>query len=121
VLLDPDIYPEPRQFRPDRWLESAEKTAKLNHYFVPFSKGTRSCPGMQYAASGFSMIYSLLTPQRFAYAEMYMAIPALFRRFEFELYETTRERDIDFWRDCFVGDPHPDSVGVRVRIVKEYT
>ncbi|MCJ1244131.1 hypothetical protein MMC30_001329 [Trapelia coarctata] len=104
VLLDPNIFAEPQQFKPERWLESAEKTAFLTRYFVPFSKGTRMCPGMQ-----------------FAYAEMYTTIPAIFRRFDLELYETTWERDIDTWRDCFLGDPHPESLGMRVRVVKEYT
>lgn len=52
---------------------------------------------------------------------MYMVISALFRRFELELYDTIRERDIDIVRDCFLGEPHPDSVGVRVKVVKVYS
>jgi hypothetical protein len=46
-----------------------------------------------------------------------MVLTTLLRRFEFQLYDTTKERDIDLVRDCFIGEPHPDSIGVRVKVV----
>lgn len=52
-----------------------------------------------------------------AYAEMSIVLSVLFRRFEFELYETSRERDIDLSRDCFVGKSMKESPGMRVKIV----
>jgi cytochrome P450 len=44
---NPEIYPEPEKFIPDRWIDP-EKSKKLeNKYFVPFSRGSRQCIGMQ--------------------------------------------------------------------------
>jgi cytochrome P450 len=40
---DPEYYPEPLSFRPERWLENP----KLSKYFFPFGKGSRSCLGMK--------------------------------------------------------------------------
>ena len=48
---------------------------------------------------------------------MYIVIACLFRRFDLELYDTTRERDIDVARDCFIAEPSPKSTGVRVKIL----
>lgn len=42
-----ELYPEPENFIPDRWLDQ-EKSKMLDKYFVPFSKGSRQCVGMQY-------------------------------------------------------------------------
>ncbi len=53
-----------------------------------------------------------------AYAEIYLATAILFRRFEFQLFETGRE-DVDIVRDCFVGQPREGSKGIRVLIVGE--
>ena len=44
--LRPDLYPEPRRFRPDRWL--GEKKADPYGYF-PFGGGMRRCIGMAFA------------------------------------------------------------------------
>lgn len=51
----------------------------------------------------------------FALAELHIIIAYLFRRFDLELYNTNRERDIDVARDCFIGEPSTASLGVRVR------
>lgn len=51
----------------------------------------------------------------FALAELYIVIACLFHRFDLQLHDTIRERDIDFVRDCFIGEPSPKSVGVRVK------
>jgi hypothetical protein len=50
-----------------------------------------------------------------AMAELYIVLDSMFRRSDIDLYHTTRERDIDVVRDCFVGEPCRDSVGVRVK------
>ena len=52
----------------------------------------------------------------FAWAELLIAAAAIFRRFDFELFETDRKRDVDAQRDCFLGEPSKESRGVRVRI-----
>ena len=56
-----------------------------------------------------------------ANAEMYLAIPALFGRYDLELYDTTRERDVDTSRDCFTGEATKISKGMRVTVSKELT
>ena len=53
-----------------------------------------------------------------AYAELYLVLAGLFRRFEFKLYETTVE-DVKMVRDMFVSAPASESKGVRVVIVGE--
>lgn len=44
--MDKTIYPEPKQFEPDRWMgkEARQRSEKT---YAPFSKGTRICLGMQ--------------------------------------------------------------------------
>ncbi len=50
-----------------------------------------------------------------AYAEIYLGLAILFRRFELELYETDRS-DVDLKHDFFVPVPKLDSKGVRVLV-----
>lgn len=47
ILMNEEIYPEPRAFVPERWIENPE----LDRYFVPFGKGSRQCLGMKYVDS----------------------------------------------------------------------
>jgi hypothetical protein len=54
-----------------------------------------------------------------ALAELYIATACLFRRFDLELYDTTRERDIEIVRDCFIGEVSPRSKGVRVKLARD--
>lgn len=41
---DPDIFPEPEEYRPERWMDS-EARKRMEPYFMPFSAGARSCLG----------------------------------------------------------------------------
>lgn len=66
-----------------------------------FSKGTRACLGIN-----------------LAYAELFLTIAAVFRRFDLELFETTID-DVKIVRDAFVGAPRAGSKGVRVLVKKE--
>jgi cytochrome P450 len=43
VLMSESIFPEPRKFKPERWIGNPE----LERYFVPFTKGSRQCLGMK--------------------------------------------------------------------------
>ncbi|KND87123.1 Trichodiene oxygenase [Tolypocladium ophioglossoides CBS 100239] len=56
----PQLFPQPDQFRPERWLDNP----RLDRYLVSFSKGARQCLGIN-----------------LAYAELYMALGAVFSRF----------------------------------------
>ena len=42
-----EVFPNPFQFNPDRWLVA--DTKKMDKYYVPFCRGTRSCTGIKYA------------------------------------------------------------------------
>ena len=101
IHYHPDIFPEPRAFRPERWIKAkADGTAShLRRHFHPYSKGTRSCLG-----------YNL------GNAEMYLILAALFRRFNMELFETDIT-DVDLERDWFIPQPKWNSRGVRAKVV----
>lgn len=93
---NPSIFPNPREFRPERWLN--QQGVRAEKYLVPFSRGTRACIGMN-----------------LAYAEMYMALATVFRRFDLELFETTRA-DVDLVHDFFNPSVRLDSKGVRAMV-----
>ena len=97
---DESIFPDSFCYRPERWLDDpkAPSGKVLSRYSLAFGKGTRVCLGMQ-----------------LAYAEMELSLAALFRRFDFELFETSR-KDVDVYSDAIGPAPHPDSVGPRVLI-----
>lgn len=56
----------------------------------------------------------------FAYCEMYMSLAVILTRFDLELYDTEWERDVYYSRDCFLGEPAPDSPGIRVKVVADH-
>lgn len=104
---NPDIFAEPAEFRPERWLRDGlepkveaeadkETEERLDRYVVNFSKGSRSCLGMNLAK-----------------AEIHLTMAAVFRRFDMDLFETTRE-DVDVAHDFFNPRAKMDSKGVRV-------
>ncbi|KAH7014234.1 cytochrome P450 [Microdochium trichocladiopsis] len=41
---DPSIYPDPDVFKPERWMDPAERK-RMEPYFIPFSAGARGCIG----------------------------------------------------------------------------
>ena len=46
IHQNPDIFPQPLEFVPERWLDPKEKQ-RLEKYLVPFSKGSRQCAGIK--------------------------------------------------------------------------
>jgi cytochrome P450 len=40
---DPNIFEDPMEFKPERWL--GEKGKELDHWLLSFSKGSRDCLG----------------------------------------------------------------------------
>ncbi|KAI0603273.1 cytochrome protein [Biscogniauxia sp. FL1348] len=97
-----DIFPEPLEFKPERWLQDqkdADRVSRLSQYLVPFSRGSRACVGIH-----------------LAYMELMTALATIFRRHEFELFDTDRT-DVEFTLDMIRPMPKRNSKGVRV-IVK---
>ncbi|KAL8882352.1 MAG: hypothetical protein Q9198_000640 [Flavoplaca austrocitrina] len=101
VLHNPIVYPSPQTFDPSRWLDLNPDSPE-NQNFVCYGRGSRMCLGMNLAQT-----------------ELYLAVAAVFRRFDLELYDTERLRDVKSTRDCFTGEASKGSRGVRVRVIGE--
>ncbi|KAG5748289.1 hypothetical protein H9Q70_009044 [Fusarium xylarioides] len=95
---DPVAFPEPFEYKPERWLESV--TPEMNRSFVPFSRGSRRCPGSSLAL-----------------ADLHFVLAALFGPSgpKFELFNSDRS-DVDAIHDYFMPLPRLDSKGVRVTV-----
>ena len=106
---DESLFPDSHSFIPERWIENP----RLDRYLLSFSKGTRQCIGIN-----------------LAYAELYMCLAAIFRRFGssgkdgvrdegdegvLELSETDLS-DVQIHADCFVPLARVGSQGVQIRL-----
>ncbi|KAL4566634.1 hypothetical protein LXL04_030754 [Taraxacum kok-saghyz] len=49
ISRDPNIWEEPEEFRPERFLNSSIDYKGLHFEFLPFGGGRRRCPGIQFA------------------------------------------------------------------------
>jgi len=97
LLHNPEIYEDSFSFKLECWLA---KDSIPERSFVSFNKGTRLCLG------------------RFlAMMELQIIIATLIRQFLFELVDTTREKDVEVIRECFLTEARPGSRGVKVRAV----
>ncbi|KAH8094802.1 cytochrome P450 [Cristinia sonorae] len=85
------VFEEAYKFKPERWLGGHGKD--LEPYLVPFSKGTRSCVGMN-----------------LGYCEVYLCLANIFRRFEMQ-FDGVSAADYK-WVDLYVPVP----VGPDIRI-----
>lgn len=94
---DPELFTDPMSFKPERWVGPERVNEK---YVMPFSKGSRACIGIHLAS-----------------AELVLTVASLFRRFQFELYDTT-EKDIEVTWDGFSAGFNPETNGVRIKAVK---
>lgn len=105
IHYDPEIYPEPRAFKPERWLETSPDGERINQtlkrHFVPFGRGTRNCLG-----------YNL------GYAMLYFAIVTVTTRYDMELFQTGFE-DVDLERDWTIPQPRVGSEGVRALVLRK--
>jgi cytochrome P450 len=95
---NPELFPDPQRFDPERWLNGSTRDRSKEKYLVNFSKGTRACLGINLAQ-----------------AEIHLTIASVVRRFELELFETTRD-DVEIEHDFFNPFPRLDSKGVQVLV-----
>ncbi|KAK7918195.1 hypothetical protein PG985_010069 [Apiospora marii] len=102
VNHDPDLFPRPLEFRPERWVDAPprEDGRRLDRYMVSFMRGSRSCIGIN-----------------LAWAELYLALAYVVTRFDLPPFDTTAERDLVIDRDLFVGVPKRESQGIRAKVV----
>ncbi|WPB07075.1 uncharacterized protein RHO25_011735 [Cercospora beticola] len=100
TAFDPALFPDPHTFRPERFLHDTEGSDRARKLFSPYSKGTRSCLGMNLAQ-----------------AELYMTLATVFgsENFDFKLWKTVNE-DVEPWRDYFSPWPRNDARGLRVLV-----
>lgn len=99
---NPLIFPDPRSFRPERWLPLETEGARLQKYMVAFSRGSRQCLGMHLGM-----------------AELYMCLAGVFRWFgggSLMIVDTVKERDVDLTHDFFTPTAKPESKGICVLI-----
>ncbi|KAI1850298.1 hypothetical protein JX266_004156 [Neoarthrinium moseri] len=80
--LNSQVYSEPEQFDPERWVNTNTKK-QAGKAFAPFGQGTRNCLGMH-----------------LAWAELYIVIAVLVQRFDFE-FDIGAGRDIKWVSDKF--------------------
>ena len=99
-----EIFPEPRAFKPERWLPLETEGHRLLRFLVAFGGGSRGCVG-----------------QELGKAEILTVLACVFRRFgkKMRLHDTLRERDVDTVHDLFNPLPSRQSNGVLVVIEKE--
>lgn len=102
TLENPDIFPEPHHFLPERWLpfDSPEVRQRRKHLVV-FGGGTRMCLGLN-----------------LAWAELYLTIAAVVRRFghRLSLHDVVFDRDLKITVDGFNALPSRESKGLRVLV-----
>ncbi|MCJ1247516.1 hypothetical protein MMC30_004730 [Trapelia coarctata] len=97
VHTDPNIFPFPHEFHPERFI--GEKAALAKEHLQPFGKGTRNCLGIN-----------------LAWAELYLTVAAIIGGVNMELVGTTL-RDVTPVKEYFVGYLPEDSNGIRVKIL----
>ncbi|KAF3178847.1 hypothetical protein TWF225_004800 [Orbilia oligospora] len=79
IHFNPDLFPNPRVFDPERWLRDPAEMTVQNKFLVPFSKGSRACLGIN-----------------LAHMELYTIMAYLIRRHDLKLYNTTA-KDMEWW------------------------
>ncbi|KAL3450480.1 cytochrome P450 [Aspergillus insuetus] len=64
---DPEIFPDPEEYRPDRWMDP-DARRQMEPYFIPFSAGARGCLG-----------------RNISYLEQTVVLASIVHRYEFAL------------------------------------
>jgi cytochrome P450 len=102
------LFPDSKRFHPERWL--APNARGLERYMLAFTAGARQCLGIN-----------------LAYAELYLALAAVWRRWGSTAYRDegdegvmelfgTGLRDVEIESDHFLPVAQPGSKGIRVKM-----
>ena len=90
-LHDKVAFPDPKTYRPSRWLENDDPAASAlrERFYIPFSTGNSACIGAQYVllallAKGKSMT-TMTDPDSFAYLELYLSVSLILKSFHLDL------------------------------------
>ena len=107
INLSPDIFPDPLEFHPERFIENPD----LQRHLLTFGHGSRQCLGMQQAT-----------------IELLLVNAEIWRRYGskedhgedgwWELYETDRS-DVEFARDRFLPYPKRGARPVQIKVMSE--
>jgi cytochrome P450 len=100
IHRNPDIFPNPSEFIPERWLDSGKLERRLDHYLIAFGKGSRNCVGLN-----------------LAFAEILLALASVVAYFEMDLFMTDVS-DVEMVRDWHVPQAKLGSVGVQARVLR---
>ncbi|KAF9057730.1 cytochrome P450 [Panaeolus papilionaceus] len=95
VHLDSAIFPQPREFKPERWLE--QSASGLTQHLLSFSKGPRMCLGVN-----------------IAWVQLYLFFGHIFRRLDLELVDTSMDAFKSF-KDFFVPLHNEGRAMVQIR------
>ena len=112
VHNNPEIFPYPREFDPERWVENP----RLDKYLLSFSKGSALRKSNRVCTADRAAFRSRICAGIvLAYEELYLAVAGIFRRVEMELYETDL-RDVEVQYDNYTPKARLDSKGIRVLV-----
>ncbi|KAJ4475676.1 cytochrome P450 [Lentinula aciculospora] len=76
--MNPDVFPDPTTFNPDRWLDE-NSTNEMMQDLAPFSKGPRMCLGIN-----------------LAWCELYLILGNVFRKLNMSLPDSNKDMIADY-------------------------
>ncbi|KAI1860210.1 hypothetical protein JX265_010134 [Neoarthrinium moseri] len=99
IHRDPNLFPEPEIFRPERWIEPPpDRRELMNQAFVPFSAGQRGCIG-----------------RGLAWIHMQITIAKLLENFDsFKLTKGMTDEDMELVERGALAKPKATKLSVRV-------
>ena len=84
IHMSQELFPQPRQFEPQRWIESAKDgPSALDRWLVAFSRAPRGCVGIS-----------------LAWCELYLVFATLIRKLDMNYLDDLNDHQMK-WRDCF--------------------
>lgn len=102
IHTNQDLYPNPHEFNPERYLTTDGSVTDAQRYLVAFGKGTRACSGIN-----------------LAFAEMYLALAALVGSVSLKLAEETTLKSVTIQKELFVGILPEKGPFINVKVLGE--